>query len=186
MTNRVKKYLLFMFGNWSTYQNNAKVVNNIREIMETIVIEEEFSFVTGDNIVIMCIKSRMEFNDIEEVFQDYLTPHVGAFFLMPKPRKLSYRLDKNLEEHLFGERKNTKQKTIDPKLAKELSKSLKSLVDNKIKEIKRVIKNPINVKDKELKFKKSFTVDVLLDKIIDEGIDNLTKEELEFLDKYNN
>ena len=54
------------------------------------------------------------------------------------------------------------------------------------KEIKRVIKNPINVKDKELKFKKSFTVDVLLDKIIDEGIDNLTKEELEFLDKYNN
>ena len=186
MTDRIKKYLLFMFGNWTSYQNNTKVVHNIREIMETIVIEEEFSFVTGDNIVIMCIKSRMEFKDIDEVFQDYLTPHVAAFFLMPKPRKLSYRLDKNLEQHLFGERKNPNLKTIDPKLAEELSKSLKSLVDNKMKEIRRVIKNPIHIKEKELKFKKSFTVDILLDKIIDEGIDSLTKEEVEFLDKYNN
>jgi len=186
MTNRIKKYLLFMFGNWSTYQNNTKVIHNIREIMETIVIEEEFSFVTGDNIVIMCIKSRMEFSDIDEIFQDYLTPHVGAFFLMPKPRKLSYRLDKNLEDHLFGERKNLKSKNIDPKLAEELSKSLKSLVESKMKEIKRVIQNPIEKENKKLKFKKSFTVDILLDKIIDDGIDSLTKEELEFLDKFNN
>ena len=37
MTNRVKKYLLFMFGNWSTYQNNAKVVNNIREIKQLLL-----------------------------------------------------------------------------------------------------------------------------------------------------
>ena len=67
-----------MFGNWSTYQNNTKIIHNIREIMETIVIEEEFSFVTGDNIVIMCIKSRMEFSDIDEIFQDYLNTTCGS------------------------------------------------------------------------------------------------------------
>ena len=30
-----------MFGNWTNYQNNTKVIHNIREIMETIVIEED-------------------------------------------------------------------------------------------------------------------------------------------------
>ena len=56
MGPRVKQYLLFMFGNWSMIEKNAEVVNNIRDVMQTIVTEEEFTFITGDHIIIMCIK----------------------------------------------------------------------------------------------------------------------------------
>ena len=51
MAKRVKKYLLFMFGNWKSVEENQQVVSNIREVMETIIVGDEFSFVTGDNVI---------------------------------------------------------------------------------------------------------------------------------------
>ena len=90
MTDRVKKYLLFMFGNWNTIEKNSKIMSNIKDVMDTIVSHHEFSFVTGDRVIIMCIKSRMAFEDIEDVLKEFLTKEISSFFLMPKPRKLSY------------------------------------------------------------------------------------------------
>ena len=108
MVPRVKQYLLFMFGNWSMIEKNAEVVNNIIDVMQTIVTEEEFTFITGDNIIIMRIKSRMSFEEIEEILKEFLTPFINTLFLMPKPKKLSYRLDENLKNHLFDDnKKNT-------------------------------------------------------------------------------
>ena len=51
-----------------------------------------------------------------------------------------------------------------------------------MKNIKRILESPIRV---ENNLRKPFSLDTLLDKILDEGIDSLTKQELEFLNKYN-
>ena len=91
-----------MFGNWKSIEENQLVVSNIREVMETILIGDEFSFVTGDNVIIMCLKSRLEFDEINNLLDEFFTTHITAFFLMIKPRKLGFRLEKNLEKHLFG------------------------------------------------------------------------------------
>ena len=85
MAKRVKKYLLFMFGNWKSIEENQLVVSNIREVMETIIIGDEFSFVTGDNVIIMCLKSRLEFDEINNLLDEFFTTHITAFFLMIKP-----------------------------------------------------------------------------------------------------
>ena len=161
MGPRVKQYLLFMFGNWSMIEKNAEVVNNIRDVMETIVTEEEFTFITGDHVIIMCVKSRLSFEEIEDVLKEFLSPFINTLFLMPKPRKLYYRMDENLKNHLFGKRK-PKYKHIDPKVAEILKIS-------NFKETKLI----------------PMTIDGLLDKILDEGIDSLTIEEKEFLNKFN-
>ena len=184
MEGRVKQYLLFMFGNWGTIETNAKIVNNIRDVMETIVTEEEFTFITGDHVIIMCIKSRMSFEEIEEVIKEFLTPYINTLFLMPKPRKLSYRLDDNLKNHLFGNQRK-RYKHIDPKVAEILSAQLKSIVDDRVKKIRKTV----DMAHQSPKFKKTtlvpMTIDNLLDKIIDQGIDSLTKEEKEFLNNFN-
>ena len=182
MAKRVKKYLLFMFGNWKSIEENQKVVSNIREVMESIIIGDEFSFVTGDNVIIMCLKSKLEFEEVNNLLDEFLMTSITAFFLMVKPRKLGFRLDKNLEKHLFGLEGKKINKYINPKVAEEITKQLKAVMENRMKNIKRVLERPLQT---ENNLRKPFSLDSLLDKIIDEGIESLTQHELEFLNKYN-
>ena len=171
-----------MFGNWKSIEENQKVVSNIREVMESIIIGDEFSFVTGDNVIIMCLKSKLEFEEVNNLLDEFLMTSITAFFLMVKPRKLGFRLDKNLEKHLFGLEGKKINKYINPKVAEEITKQLKAVMENRMKNIKRVLERPHQT---ENNLRKPFSLDSLLDKIIDEGIESLTQHELEFLNKYN-
>jgi len=182
MKGRTKKYLLFMFGNWKIIEKDSVIMNNIRDIMETIVNSTEFSFVTGDHVIIMCLNSDLGFEDITDILQQFLTPHISTYFVMPKPRKLDYRLDKKLESHLFGPSHPSKKVKIHPKVAEELSKQLKQVMDTKVRKLKEVLLSPIKINSPL----RPLTVDTVLDKIIDEGMESLTTEELDFLKKYNN
>ena len=97
-------------------------------------------------------------------------------------RKLDYRLDKKLESHLFGPSHPSKKVKIHPKVAEELSKQLKQVMDTKVRKLKEVLLSPIKINSPL----RPLTVDTVLDKIIDEGMESLTTEELDFLKKYNN
>ena len=57
MAKRTRKYLVYMFGSWETIEKSDSIITNIRDVMRTIVIEDEFTFVTGTNVIIMCIKT---------------------------------------------------------------------------------------------------------------------------------
>ena len=182
MGTRIKTYFLFLLGNWKTNSVHPDLVNNIKDVMETIIVGDEFSFITGDNVIVMSLKSNMGFEDVDGVLHEFLSPHVAAFFLMPKPRKLSYRLDQNLEYHLFGKKPQiNKPNYVSPLLAEELTKQLKSLVDFKMVQIK---------KDMQKKYGKTklkdLTLDGLLDKISKTGMNSLTENEIKFLNNYDN
>ena len=174
-----------MFGNWETIERNAPLMDNIRDVMDTIVTTNEFSFVTGEKVIIMCLKSELSFDDINQILDEFLEPKISTYFLMPKPRKLGFRMDKNLENHLFGYFPNRTKLNIDPRVAKELNNQLKNLMDSKVKRFKDVLLNPISQKPEQSQLR-PLNVDNVLDKIIDEGIESLTEEELDFLKKYNN
>jgi len=180
MGTRIKTYFLFLLGNWKTNNVNPDLVNNIKDVMETIIVGDEFSFITGDNVIVMSLKSNMGFEDVDGILHEFLSPHIAAFFLMPKPRKLSYRLDQNLEYHLFGKKPHiNKPNYVNPLLAEELTKQLKSLVDFKMVQIKK------NMQEKYKKREtKDLTLDELLDKINKTGMDSLTKNEIKFLNNY--
>jgi len=183
MQDRVKKYLLFMFGQWGTVEKNSKIMMNIKDVMDTIVSHHEFSFVTGDRVIIMQVKSRMSFEEIDDILKEFLVEEVSTYFLMPKPRKLGFRLDDKIKEHLFGRniQKNTKQ--ISPEVAKVLSEQLKHIIDSKFKNLITDLDKPVRI-NKIIKNLRPLNIDILLDKIIDEGLESLTKEELEFLNNY--
>lgn len=184
MGDRKRKYLIFMFGGWVTVEESGDIIKNIREVMQTIVNGEEVTFVTGNNIVIMCITSTMGFDEVEKITHEFLTDKVDSFFLMPKPRKLSYRLDYILESHLFGGGMVKGGKRLDPRLVEELSKQLKSLASDKIRHIMESLRKPIQISEDSLKtLQGPLTVDRILDKIIDKGVNSLSKTEKKFLEE---
>ena len=186
MSDRKRKYLIFMFGGWETVEASGDIINNIREVMQTIVNGEELTFVTGNNIVIMCITSTMGFDEIENITHEFLTDKVDSFFLMPKPRKLSYRLDYTLESHLFGGGRVKGGDRLDPRLVEELAKQLKSLANDKISKIIQSIRKPIQINEDTINtLPGPLTVDRILDKIIDKGVKSLSKIEKKFLDENN-
>lgn len=180
MRARTKTYFLFLLGNWKTNKVHPDLVNNIKDVMESIIVGDEFSFITGDNVIVMSLKSILPFEEVDGILHEFLNPHVAAFFLMPKPRKLSYRLDPTLEYHLFGKKTPLdKPNYVSPRLAHELTKQLKSLVDFKMIQIKKNMH-----KKYEKKELRDLTLDELLDKINETGMDSLTDNEIKFLNNY--
>ena len=73
-----------MFGNWTKVEKNSDIFNNIKDLMESIVLHDEFSFITGDHVMIMCIKSKMSFEEIDDMLKEFLTPYISTFFQTTK------------------------------------------------------------------------------------------------------
>ena len=99
---RAKKYLLFMFGAWIRLEDNIELYQHIKDVLETVLSTPELSFVTGEHTLIACIESTSSFNELKDLLDEFLQPEIPAYFLMPKPRNLAYRLNPILEQHLFS------------------------------------------------------------------------------------
>ena len=190
--NRIKKYLLFMYGNWFKLEETPELYDHIKDVLETVLSSPELSFVTGEHSLIACIESKLPFNEIDELLSEFLKPEIPVYFLMPKPRNLGYRLNPTLENHLFKKNlKNTEQtnelmkelmdnfkkirkKGLDSfmsELNKNLDNSKLSIRPNKLEGIMDYVENNVEILD----------IDIILDKIYDSGLDSLTINEKEFL-----
>ena len=187
--SRPKKYLLFMFGAWIRLEDNVELYEHIKDVLETILAVPELSFVTGEHTLIACIESHASFKEIKELLEEFLQPSIPAYFLMPKPRNLSYRLNPLLEQHLFGRKNNkTKKMTPPPEMIEELMEYFRRrALDNiNVFKGKKVSLDFLKENyDPEEFFKNNeiLDIDVILDKINDKGISSLTDNEKEFLDK---
>mgnify|MGYP003121118588 CR=1 FL=1 len=186
--NRIKKYLLFMYGNWYKLEETPELYDHIKDVLETVLSSPELSFVTGEHALIACIESRLPFKEINDLLSEFLKPEIPVYFLIPKPRNLGYRLNPILESHLF------KKKIENPEATNELMKELmdnfkklrkkglesfmsdlnKNLDNTRLRirpNIRETIENNIEILD----------IDTILDKIYDSGLDSLTINEKEFL-----
>ena len=184
---RVKKYLLFMFGAWIRLEDNVELYDHIKDVLETILATRELSFVTGEHTLIACIESQASFEEIRNLLEEFLKPQIPAYFLMPKPRKLAYRLNPLLESHLFGRLDFRKYTPPPPEMMKDLLDYFRKrtfdnldIFDKKID--LEMIKEAYNP-DLYQNHNEILDIDVILDKISNKGIESLTDNEKEFLDK---
>tara|TARA_R110000803_G_scaffold39315_5_gene84862 strand:+ start:6274 stop:6855 length:582 start_codon:yes stop_codon:yes gene_type:complete len=187
--NRIKKYLLFMYGNWFKLEDTPELYDHIKDVLENILSSPELSFVTGEHALIACIESKLPFNEIDELLSEFLKPEIPVYFLMPKPKKLGYRLSPILERHLF--KKNTKNIEPTDELMTELMKHFKKLKKDGLKSFIVGLpkdgsplvgdeSNFINPMEKTIEI---LDIDSILDKIYDSGLGSLTINEKEFLNK---
>ena len=166
-----------MFGDWLALEKSPDVYNNIMEILESLIVTEELGFITGNHLMIVTLESKSTFEEISSFLDEFLTTKVTTYFIMPMPRKLSYRINPMLEEHLFGKKKNKLKKKVNPEVAKKLGEQLRSITKYKLK----VLESLSTLIPQEEPPTKKLTLDGVLDKIHDKGIDSLTHNELKFL-----
>ena len=196
---RKKQYLLFMFGNWKILEKEANLYSHINDILHTIINTSEISFITGEHMMIACLSSDTSFEEIADLLSEFLSPEVNTYFLMPKPRKLSYRMNPILEAHLFH--KGITPKRDNEKLDKETLKNLENLFKEENKNRLNIMSDmakmmmPLMTYGKFTSDKNApsynewlknqnmhLDLDSILDKISEKGIESLNTKEKEFLD----
>ena len=105
---------------------------------------------------------------------------VTAYFLLPKPRQMGIRLDKELEKHLTDLK--SKPNTDKPNIDENIGEGFKHIgeIFSSMKDMEIIFKLSDNKSDEPIV---TYTVDNILDKINETGIDSLTIEEKNFLDQ---
>ena len=197
---RTRQYLLFMFGNWKILEKERNLYEHLNNMLHSIINTAEISFITGEHMMIACLSSSLHFEEISDLLDEFLSPEINTYFLMPKPRKLSYRMNSVLESHLFNKGIQYKKKEI--KLNKKELKELEKLFKNDknrtemLKDMARMMVPimmqgpfPINrgTPAQQEWIKKQYIkldVDSILDKISEEGIESLNEIEKTFLDNH--
>tara|TARA_R110000824_G_scaffold58449_6_gene158015 strand:+ start:622 stop:1215 length:594 start_codon:yes stop_codon:yes gene_type:complete len=190
---RKKKYMLFLYGEWKTL---AKITKEVSEIMKPVMESKYLKFIYGERSLIAHFKSYETLEEIKTYLDISFGEEVTAFFLIPKPRKIGYRLDNDLEEHLFKLDKNT-----DPYFKYENPPTEESYPSdtNRVPKLDDILFNGgisklfkefgewedrLTNKDNWDPEEKEYDLDTILEKISENGKESLTKVELKFLKNY--
>ena len=173
-------FLLFMFGSWKIIENEENTFNHIKELFQTITNEDEITFITGENVLIANINSEFSIEDIHSLFVDMVNPEIVAYFIIPNPQSVKYRLNPMLESQLFGKQPENTIKSFVELFQKELMKNLQKLSDD-ISSKNIIVKSPNITPSREAVEEISLELDDILDKIHAHGIHSLNDSELNFL-----
>jgi hypothetical protein len=167
----MKKYLLFMMGDFTGREN---VIRDVADCISPIADSPSVKFLFGDYNVIIHFWSNVNFEELREFLSFSISSAAPQYFIMEYTDNMSVVLPRTLFEHLFDlDKKDTDvdlntrnfglQKTGLGMTAKELDEQFDEEIDEKIFE---EIMNKAG-------FKKP-TVDEILDKINEFGIESLT------------
>ena len=186
---RVKKYLLFMFGAWIRLEDNIELYEHIKDVLESVLATPELSFVTGEHTLIACIESTSSFNEIKDLLDEFLKAEIPAYFLMPKPRNLGYRLNPLLEQHLFSKNKLKDFDAPPPEMIKELMEYFKKramdnldFFENKMDlEFMETFIKPHRTTSDHTKIYENLDIDAILDNNLKKKIEEIkTKKTLKY------
>ncbi len=177
---RKKNYFLFIVGNF----NDSSTVNtNITDIIHTLTMllnESTLRYIHHDNLMVCHFQSIETLEEIDWMLTNTFNDDVTAYFLLPKPRQMGIRLDKELEKHLTDLK--SKPNTDKPNIDENIGEGFKHIgeIFSSMKDMEIIFKLSDNKSDEPIV---TYTVDNILDKINETGIDSLTIEEKNFLDQ---
>jgi len=172
------EYLLYVFAK---HDKQEKFVTFLSEEIFIMTNDNDIRYYYGPESVIFKFKSNEKTEDIGDYLNNILGCSGIVFFLQPYEKgKLYYWVDSTVNKHLFGvetidEMTDQDRKEFQHYVFKNLE--LNEIEDyDDITDIKEFLK--IDKNDKPI------TLDELLDKISDKGIESLTKIEKELLNNY--
>ena len=167
------KYLLFVYpcnDNWDETESNQKFANELVQIIK----DEKLKFVYGESHSIFNFESDMSQSEVEG-YVNLIKDDVPDFMyvLVQNAKNVSSDMEKSNFEHLMGKKKRGRKPKVTNQIPK-LSFDVAAFLEEHRKKVDEFLKN--NVCD--------LTLDEILDKIIDQGIDSLTRAEKDKLDEY--
>ncbi len=171
------KYLMFVYGEIETI-SSEELTNRIGKEIQPIVISDQVKFVYGDGNAIFHFDSALKHDEMSiyiglvfEEFEDLM------FTLIPFDGEMSTNMGKDREKHLLSINNEDK---VDNNFIFESQKP-NPYLDMLIDMVK--LNNPL-ITDKQKEDVCNMSLDELLDKINDEGMDSLTSVEKLKLEEY--
>jgi hypothetical protein len=184
------QYLLFIFGE---FKNNDKIVELIASQISIFTDENSYlKYNYGDYGVVMHFQSHFNFYNLRDHIHIVLEKVVPQYFLMERPKNFYAFMPPELKLNLFDlyeENQNEEQKNVN-------FKDMMNMVDNFLINITSSINEDLFSEERmnnmfenimtKLEDEKKYvpTIDELLDKIKDSGLDSLTDNEKQLLDEY--
>jgi hypothetical protein len=170
-------YLLFVYYD-STVEDSEQKTNEIAVAISNHMTSGQIKFMYGDKHAIFHFGCKGEFQDVSDIVF-FISEEIPGFeyFLTKKSKDYASNLDKDNLDHLMSLKTTaTKKKTpTPPKITYDFkpNEGGKDFLD-----IADII---LNLKRKEIC---NLTLDELLDKISDKGLESLTEVEKQKLEEY--
>jgi hypothetical protein len=174
-------YMLFIFGDFEEQENLA---TNLSSQLLTIVSSLFLKFTYGEYGVVFHFRSKEVFSDLKEYIDMAMSEITEQYFLMEVTNSVDIKMPKKLKKDFLN---------IDGEVKKEQNKTGEINVELKLKERREELKNftfefllpaDFNQMVAKQEPEEMPTVDEILDKISEKGINSLTEKEKEILDNY--
>jgi hypothetical protein len=95
MKERKKNYFLFIVGNFKN--EDGILITTLTLILNGGILR----YIHHDNLMACHFQSTDSLEELDYLLSTTLSDNVISYFLMPKPRKMGFRLTPNLEKHLL-------------------------------------------------------------------------------------
>ena len=174
-------YMLFIFGDFDEQENLA---TNLSSQLLTVVSSPFLKFTYGEYGVVFHFRSKEVFSDLKEYIDMGMSEITEQYFLMEVTKNVDIKMPRKLKKDFLN---------IDGEEKKKETKTGEINVESKLKERREELRNftfeflmPTDFNQMVQKNEPDYlpTVDEILDKISENGIESLTEKEKEILDNY--
>jgi hypothetical protein len=173
-------YMLFIFGDFDEQETLA---TNLSSQLLTIVSSPFLKFTYGEYGVVFHFRSKEVFSDLKEYVDMAMSEITEQYFLMEVTKNVDIKMPRKLKKDFLN---------IDDEVIKKENKTGEINVESKLKERREELRNftfefliPADFNQMVQKEPDYLpTVDEILDKISEKGIESLTEQEKEILDNY--
>jgi len=174
-------YMLFIFGDFDEQENLA---TNLSSQLLTVVSSPFLKFTYGEYGVVFHFRSKEVFSDLKEYIDMGMSEITEQYFLMEVTKNVDIKMPRKLKKDFLN---------IDGEEKKKENKTGEINVESKLKERREELRNftfeflmPTDFNHMVQKNETDYlpTVDEILDKISENGIQSLTEKEKEILDNY--
>jgi len=176
-------YMLFIFGDFDEHENLA---TNLSGQLLTVVSSPFLKFTYGEYGVVFHFRSKEDFSDLKEYVDMAMSEITEQYFLMEVTKNMDIKMPRKLKKDFLNIDDETTK--IEPKNGKIDVEELKEKRKRDVKNISFDIFFPILDPNSDFNTNKEVdylpTVDEILDKISEKGIESLTEKEKEIFDNY--
>lgn len=174
-------YMLFIFGDFDEQETLA---TNLSSQLLTVVSSPFLKFTYGEYGVVFHFRSKEVFSDLKEYIDMGISEITEQYFLMEVTNNVDIKMPRKLKKDFLN---------IDGEEKKKENKTGEINVESKLRERKEELRNftfeflmPTDFNQMVQKNEPDYlpTVDEILDKISENGIESLTEKEKEILDNY--
>jgi hypothetical protein len=180
------KYLLFVYGN---YNEHPFILKNIAKLLSDVSsVDVKYQF--GDSGAIYHFSSLMKTGEIKKKITEPLQQLTAMYFMVPFNKNVNFYIDdKKIQNHLFNETVNTDNLSDSIKVEYNLDDIKNDIISVESDEFISGLSEFLGVDlsrfiNEEDDCLDVLTLDEILDKINENGIESLTVTEKIILDEY--